>query len=68
MHKIYRLKTAKHKKKEIKEDLNKCAWVRILAVVKISIPPKKLIYLFSVVSIKILVGSFIEIDKLILGL
>lgn len=55
------------KKKEIKKDLNKCAWVRTLTVVKKSIP-KKLIYLFNAVSIKILVGSFIEIGKLILGL
>lgn len=73
MYKIYVLKTAKHqRKREIKEDLNKwrdipCAWFRRLGIVKMSIAPK-LIYRFDAVSIKILVGAFVEIEKLILSL
>lgn len=73
MYKIYVLKTAKHqRKREIKEDLNKWrdtprTWFRRLSIVKISIAPK-LVYRFHAVSIKILVGAFVELEKLILSL
>lgn len=43
------------------------SWIRRLTVVKMSNPPK-LIYRFSALPFRILVGSFVFIDKLVLSL